>query len=129
MPKTKTKIKKMNKTLKRRKSNISSNKIKGGGNFVIPNYALNTHQVDPNYIQISTRNVVQQGSGYKKLKKYRKTQKLGGNAFHFASNQLSNPISNFPSYNSTQWLVGNYSPNSAAYVQPIGNYLYTGEKL
>jgi hypothetical protein len=126
MPKKNTQKRKYNtrrykKTNNFKKRSYKKNRYMKGGNEEIQNYALNTYNIDPNYMQISARNVVQHGSG-----KMKKTRKNGGSMFDFVSNQLSNPISNFPNYNSTDWLIGKSSPNSAPYVQPIGNSPYTG---
>ena len=110
----------------------SQQKIKGGNNN-IQNYALNTYNEDPQYMQISERNVVQHGtsvqhgSGKRKTKKNKKKsmmKKGGGSFFDFAANQSSNYISNFPN-NSTNILFGNNTQNSAAYVQPISNKVYS----
>jgi hypothetical protein len=145
MPKTKynkSKNQRKNKKIQQKKRSVRC--IKGGmtseNNSVIQNYALNSYNTDPNYMQIASRNVVQHGSGKSNKNRIRmnKTKKnknaggasgAGGSMMEFAANQLSNPISNFPSYNSTQWLVGNYSQNSAPYIQPLGNQYYTGTKI
>jgi hypothetical protein len=111
----------------RKKKSIRKKYIKGG-NDSIPNYAVNTWQNDPNYMQIASRQVVQYGSGSKKNKKMKK-MKAGG-IFDFAANQLSNPITNFISSNSANLLYdANNNNNSAAYVQPIANRLYTGSTV
>lgn len=98
------------KTMKRK----TMNKLKGGDQ--IPNYGLNTWQHDPNYMQISTRNIMQHGSGKRKTKK-------GGNIFNFASGNVSNPIGSFFTSNSGSWF-GTES-NNAPYIQPIGVRQYT----
>jgi len=137
----KSKNQRKNKKIQQKKRSVR--RIKGGmtteNNSVIQNYALNTYNTDPNYMQIASRNVVQHGSGISNIKiKMNKTRTNrtkknknngGGSMMDFAANQLANPISSFPSYNSTQWLLGNYSQNSAPYIQPIGNHYYTGAKI
>jgi hypothetical protein len=118
------------KVIRRRyKSQKKPQKIKGGNN--IPNYGLNSYNEDPQYMQISTRNILQKGSGKRKTKKYKKKsiiKKGGGSFFDFAANQSSNSISNFPN-NSNNILFGNNVQNSAAYVQHIGEKNYTGELI
>ena len=111
--------KKMRKTMKRKTMKRKStkrktmNKFKGG--HEIPNYGLNTWQHDPNYMQISSRNIMQHGSGKRKTKK-------GGSIFNFASGNLSNPIGSFFT-NSGSWFASD--SNNAPYIQPIGVRQYT----
>jgi len=108
-----------------KKSNKKSNKKIAGGNHsvIIPNYSQNTLQHDPNYMQISSRNVMQYGSGKNKNKN---KNKKGGGVFDVAANQLYNPISNFFNPSSNQWLIGaTHNINSAPYVQPIAVKPYT----
>jgi hypothetical protein len=117
MPKLNTKKRTMKKrTMKKR---TMKNTKKGGADFGegpnIPNYALNTLNTDPNYMQISSRNIVQQGSGKKKMK--------AGGLFDTVANQFSNPISDFFSY------TKNSMDSSPAYIQPIGTYKYTGAEV
>jgi hypothetical protein len=113
MPK---KIVKKNKTIKRknRKTNRrKTNRRKTGGN--ISNYPLNSFEIDPNYIQVSARNVVQQGAGKKRRVK-------GGDLLSFAALQFTNPITNFASF----YTGSNGSP---AYDQPIGHSNYNGQNI
>ena len=102
-------------------------KKQNGGDANIPNYAQNTFQTDPNYMQVASRNVLQYGSGIKRSKRKQVTSKKmkGGNPFDFVANQLYNPITAFIGPASTQWLTGTSSVNSAAYIQPIGIRQYT----
>jgi len=124
MPKSKKCCKKS--IIKRRRTNRKKY-IKGGSAVLgsgpnIPNYALNTYQHDPNYMQISSRNVLQHGSGkYSGKMKSRSTRmKRGGALLDFVANQFSNVISNFPS-------TINYGNNE--FVPPISNTVYTGAKV
>jgi hypothetical protein len=127
MPPTKRKINYRKKTIRKRKS-IRKKYMKGGNdNGTIPNYALNTFEQDPNYMQIASRQVIQYGSASKKMKKMKK-MKAGG-IFDFVSNQLSNPITNFISSDSANLLYDVNNPNSAPYVQPISKILYTGSTV
>lgn len=114
--KTNKNIKKIRRSKTKRRT---MNKWKGGENGQIPNYAINTWQHDPNYMQISSRNIMQHGSGKRKTKK-------GGSVFDFASGQLSNPISSFFTSNSGSWFGSNsVASNNAPYIQPIGVRQYT----
>jgi len=127
----KSKRKSHNKKQNKQKKRIT---IKGGNN--IPTYALNNYNQDPNYMQISARNVVQNGGKGKTKKNKNKNKnknkksmiKGGGSFFDFAANQSANSISNFPN-NSNNILFGNTAQNSAAYVQPIGQQPYTGSLI
>ena len=110
-----------NKKLQKKKSSQKNRRSKIKGGYQIPNYALNNYNEDPNYMQISSRNVIVGG----KRKTKKSTMKGGGSFFDFAANQSSNSISNFPN-NSNNILFGNHVQNSAAYVQPIDNKIYTG---
>jgi hypothetical protein len=115
MSKSKRYNKKSQSKRRRTKKNSYKN-YKKGGSFGpnIPNYALNTHQTDPNYMQISARNVLQHGSGKHKMK--------AGSLLDFASKQFSNIISNFPS-------TLNNGINQTSFVQPSSNTVYTGAKV
>jgi len=97
-----------------------------GGNTIIPNYGLNTYQTDPQHMQISSRNIVQQGGSGKRSR--RRGMKGGDSSFSFLNNQILNPITNFISSTSTNVFNPNNTNlvNSAPYIQPIGNKaLYT----
>jgi len=123
---TKRNTKRIRKTMKRNKRK-SCRKYTGGNEGPnIPNYALNTHEVDPNYMQVSARNVFQQGSGKKRMRNNNnKRQKGGGDGLlEFASKQFVNPITNFSSF----YTNSNYN-SSPAYVQPIGTSHYTGQTV
>lgn len=112
----------MHKRTNKKHSKRTYRKKQNGGDVTIPNYAQNTFQTDPNYMQIASRNVLQYGSGIKRSKRKQVTSKKmkGGNPFDFVANQLYNPINAFLGPASTQWLTGTTSVNSAAYIQPIG---------
>jgi hypothetical protein len=112
--------KKTSKNLKKNKRRSIGRSIKGG--HIIPNYSINTYQVDPNYTQIASRQVLQYGSGKtnKKTNKKNKVVKKGGGFIDYLS---SNPITQFINGNSSNFLyqqnLNNSSTNPMPYVQPV----------
>jgi hypothetical protein len=113
--------KKTNKN-KKNTNKKSDNKLFKGGSGEIHNYALNTLQHDPNYMQIAARNVHQTGgksttrTRTQKQKKTKKQQKGGYwllNNFGAIDGQRS---ANIVMGNDTISTVSQGSP----YIQPVG---------
>lgn len=83
-------------------------------------YALNQYLEDPNYVQVSTRNVPNFSlTGGNKKRKTQKKYKKGGEPPFSIQQQFNNPISTFPNANIFS-NASSYFPET--YNQPSSNY-------